>query len=109
MSKRTRPASPSMTEDVAEKAVRSLHRALRNCGRADLVSSLLLVVERKYIYVGDAQGGPLCRLRYTGNPDDWTLQMFKWSSERYDMGNDFGFAGGTMEECMRAMLSGYRI
>lgn len=109
MSKRTRPVSPSMTEEVAEQAVCSLRRALRTCGRTDLVSSLRLVVERRYIYVGDAQGGPLCRLRYTGNLDNWTLQMFKWSNERYDTRNDFGFGGGTMEECMRAMLSAYRI
>lgn len=109
MRKTTRPPSPSITDAVAQQAVHGLHRALKNCGRPDLASSLLIVVERNYVYVGDAQGGPLCRLRYTGNPEDWTLQMFKWSSERYDTRNDFGFSGGTLQECMDALLRGYRL
>lgn len=109
MRKTTRAPSPSITDAVAQQAVRGLHRALKNCGRPDLVSSLRIVVERNYVYLDDAQGGPLCRLRYTGNPDDWTLQMFKWSTERYDTRNEFGFTGGTLDDCMQAMLSGYRL
>lgn len=107
MAKRTPP--PPITDSVAEDAIRRLHDALKKSGRRDLVRTLLLEVTRNYIYVADGQGGPLCRLRHTGDPDYWVLHMFKWSSERYDTRNDFGFGGGTLHDCVDALLRGYRL
>ncbi|MBI4564834.1 MAG: hypothetical protein HY716_09110 [Planctomycetes bacterium] len=65
--------------------------------------------KRGYLYVAEADGKPVCRLRYTGKMDDWDLQMFKWSSERYDAGNDFMFGGGTLEECIGAAIQRYQL
>lgn len=104
-----RAPSPRMTEEIASDAVRRFARAMQACGRDDLLHSLRYEVTPHYIYTTDAQGGPLCRIRYTGDPDYWALQMFKWSSERYDTRNDFGFAGGTLPECLDALLHGYRV
>jgi|GEM_PF-5266169 len=107
MAKRT--PSPSITEPIAEDAVHRLVSALKKCGRPDLAESLCFEVTRNYVYIADAQGGPLCRLRCTGDPDYWVLNMFKWSTERYDTRNDFGFGGGTPSECVDALLRGYRL
>jgi hypothetical protein len=104
-----RAPSPRITEPIAEDAVRHLARAMQQCGRDDLLDTLRYEVTRNHIYVTDGQGGPLCRLRYTGDPDYWALNMFKWSSERYDTRNDFGFGGGTLPECLDALLHGYRL
>lgn len=107
MAKRT--PSPPITQPVAEDAIRRLHAALRQSGRPDLAKSLCFQVTRNYVYIADAQGGPLCRLRYTGDRDYWVLNMFKWSTERYDTRNDFGFGGGTLPDCIDALLHGYRL
>ena len=98
-----------MTEEIAADAVRRFARAMQACGRDDLLDSLCCKVTPNYIYTTDAQGGPLCRLRYTGDPGYWELNMFKWSSERYDTRNEFGFGGGTLPECLDALLHGYRL
>lgn len=107
MAKRT--PSPRITPEIAADALRRLADAMRACGREDLVDSLDYEVTPYYLYITDAQGGPLCRLRYTGDPNYWAMQMFKWSTERYDTRNEFGFGGGTLQECLEALLHGYRI
>ncbi|MBI2193115.1 MAG: hypothetical protein HYU36_14140 [Planctomycetes bacterium] len=101
--------TPEISEGVAIEANQRLRAALRKGGRGDLASSLLIESKRGYLYIAEANGSPVCRLRYTGAMDDWDLQMFKWSTERYDTGGDFMFDGGTLEECIGAAIGGYQL
>lgn len=103
------PKPASIPKAVAISAVRRLRDALVKLGRGDLASTLIIEAKRGYVYVARTDGRPVCRLRYTGKTGDWDLQMFKWSSERYDTGGDFMFGGGTPEECMDAAIDGYRL
>jgi hypothetical protein len=98
-----------ISDNVAEEAIRRLLDALKKLGRGDLASLLLVQAKRGYLYVAEAGGRPVCRLRYSGKPDDWDLQMFMWSTERYDTGGDFMFGGGTLEECIGAAIDGCRL
>jgi len=99
----------SIPEAVVASALQRLRDALVKQGRRDLASTLLIEAKRGYLYVAERDGKPVCRLRYTGKIDDWDLQMFKWSSERYDTGGDFMFGGGTLEECVDTAIGGYQL
>ncbi len=98
-------------EAVADETIRRCREALRKMRRRDLASSLSIEAKRGFIYVKDARDDPVCRLRYTGDADDWDLQMFKWSTQRYDARGEFGFlfGGGTPEECIESAVSGYEL
>lgn len=98
-------------EALAGETIRRCRDALRKMGRQDLASSLIIEAKRGFIYVKEGHGGPVCRLRYTGDPDDWDLQMFKWSTERYDTGGEFAFlfGGGPPEECIESAVGGYHL
>ena len=49
----------------------------------------------------------LCRLEYTGDPENWSFAIYKYSDECYDNEADFPFGGGTVEECFDAAASLY--
>ncbi len=55
--------------------------------------------------------GPICRLKYTGDMDNWEFAIFKWSDERYDPDEWFfpgvGFVDGTIEGALKAGLEAY--
>jgi len=57
--------------------------------------------------------GPICRLTYNGNMDDWDFAIFKWSKEIYDP-HEWFFPGseivdGTIEGAMKAGLKAYPV
>lgn len=59
------------------------------------------------------QIGPICRLEYTGDMNNWEFAIYKHSSERYDP-NDWFFPGsehvdGTVEGAMMAGLHAYPV
>ena len=43
---------------------------------------------------------PLGRMVWTGDPERWRLELYKWSDERWDEENGAGAVGGTPEECV---------
>jgi hypothetical protein len=54
---------------------------------------------------------PVCRLTYTGDPNDWEFAIYKYSTERYDPA-EWCFPGaecvdGTLEGALRAGLLAY--
>ena len=58
--------------------------------------------------------GPICRLKYTGDMDNWEFAIFKWSSERYAEDEDEWLTGdeyvdGTIEGAMLAGLHAYPV
>ncbi|MBI4600553.1 MAG: hypothetical protein HY721_01195 [Planctomycetes bacterium] len=99
----------SIPPKVAEKSIQGIRAALRKMGRADLASSMGIEVKRGFVYVAEADGSPLCRLRYLGKPDVWGLQMFKWSTESYDTEGDFPFGGGSLADCIGQALEVYNL
>ena len=55
--------------------------------------------------------GPICRLTYSGDLDNWDFAIYKYSSNRYDP-EEWMFPGsehvdGTIEGAMRAGLAAY--
>jgi hypothetical protein len=57
------------------------------------------------------RSGPICRLEYTGEIDNWDFAIFKYSDERYDPEEWFfpgaGHIDGTVEGAMKAGLEAY--
>jgi hypothetical protein len=73
-------------------------------------------IRGKYLYLDRSdygQNGPICRLTYTGDFDDWEFAIFRWSSETYDpdawMFPGSEEADGTIEGAMKAGLKAYPI
>ena len=69
-----------------------------------------------YLYLDRSdfgQIGPICRLKYTGDMDNWGFAIYKFSSERYDLEEWFfpgsEYVDGTVEGAMRAGLEAYPV
>ena len=68
----------------------------------------------KFLYLDRQDYGrlhPICRLEYTGNMEDWSFAIYKYSDERYDAEEWFfpgaGHVDGTIEGAMQAGLEAY--
>jgi hypothetical protein len=56
--------------------------------------------------------GPICRLKYTGDMNNWEFAIYKYSSGRYDPHEWFPgdeYVDGTIEGAMRAGLHAYPV
>jgi hypothetical protein len=69
-----------------------------------------------YLYLDRSdfgQVGPICRLKYTGDMNNWEFAIFKWSTERYDPDEWFfpgsEYVDGTVEGAMMAGLHAYPV
>ncbi|TEU14412.1 MAG: hypothetical protein E3J21_15990 [Anaerolineales bacterium] len=69
-----------------------------------------------YLYLDRSdfgQIGPICRLKYTGDMDNWEFAIYKFSSERYDPEEWFfpgsEYVDGTVEGAMMAGLHAYPV
>ena len=69
-----------------------------------------------YLYLDRSdfgQIGSICRLKYTGDMDNWGFAIYKFSSERYDLEEWFfpgsEYVDGTVEGAMRAGLQAYPV
>jgi len=66
-----------------------------------------------YLDRGDFQGQPskMCRLKWTGDMENWEFAIYKYSSESYDPDEWFfpgaGEADGTVMGAIRATLKAY--
>jgi hypothetical protein len=68
----------------------------------------------KFLYLDRKDYGrlqPICRLEYTGNMQEWSFAIYKYSDERYDE-EEWFFPGaehvdGTLEGAMKAGLEAY--
>lgn len=62
----------------------------------------------RYAY---GRSGPICRLTYKGEMDNWDFAIFKYSKEHYDPGEWFfpgsQYVDGTIEGAMRAGMEAY--
>jgi hypothetical protein len=72
------------------------------------------VYKGDFLYLNRKEGerdGPVARLRYNGEIDNWDFAIFKWSNERYDP-DEFSFPGsehlnGTIEGALKAGHEAY--
>jgi hypothetical protein len=67
-----------------------------------------------YLHRSDfGQIGPICRLKYTGDMNNWEFAIYKYSSGRYDPDEWFfpgdEYVDGTIEGAMRAGLEAYPV
>ena len=69
-----------------------------------------------YLYLDRSdfgQIGPICRLKYTGDMNNWEFAIYKYSSGRYDPDEWFfpgdEYVDGTVEGAMMAGLEAYPV
>jgi len=70
----------------------------------------------KYLYIDrqdypGMRAGKMCRLEYTGNPDDWEFAIYLYSDDGYDP-EEWTFEGsdlfdGTIESALHAAMEAY--
>jgi len=70
----------------------------------------------RYLYLDRDDGamggpGPICRLEYTGDMDEWQFEIYKYSSERYDPEECFfpgiEYVDGTVKGALEAGMKAY--
>ena len=123
MAHRRKPGTPGKTaipRDVVKTVMRRLQNAFKDTIDADLYD-LFVIAQQHYLYLETTDRPhelmpgfvdsrylskrplprkPLARMVWTGDPEKWHLQLYKWSDERWDEDNEAMTAGGTPEECM---------
>ena len=109
-------ANPSkITQEVKDKAKAIIEQFNReNSQRDDCFYTARF--RGKYLYLDRSDYGrigPIARLTYSGDFENWDFAIFKWSSERYDpdewMFPGAGLLDGTIEGALRAGLEAYPV
>ena len=107
-------AKPKLTQEIKDRADAIVARfnaeELRNQPHAHYTTRY----RGAHLYLGHDQQGklqPVCRLTYTGDMQDWSFAIYRWSREAYDP-DEWFFPGdeevdGTIEGAMRAGLQAY--
>ncbi len=123
MARARKPGTPGRTKipgDVVKATTQRLKAAFKETGDGEF-ADLAVIAQQHYLYLesverpreimpglinarfGKARGPrrtPLGRMVWTGDPERWRLELYKWSDERWDEENDAGTVGGTPEECV---------
>lgn len=105
-----RKAIPDEVKAKVEEIVARYNR--KTFGKADVFYEARFKGKCCYLYRSESgSAGPICRLTYTGDMNDWEFAIFKWSSERYDEEESF-FPGsecvdGTVAGALRAGTEAY--
>jgi len=76
-----------------------------------------IVFKREYLYIsaremrdgwhGGMVNSPLCRLRFTGDIERWSFEIFMFSRNGYDEEQDFPFGRGSPEDCLAVAADFY--
>lgn len=117
----------TIPKEVVKATTRRLKKAFRGTGDA-VIADLAVVAQQHYLYLetverpqeimpgliaarfgkkGGARCTPLGRLVWSGDPEQWSLELYKWSDECWDQDNKAGTVGGTPEECMTKAVLGW--
>lgn len=87
-----------------------------NEGSGDPTCFYAVRFKGSYLYLDRSdfgQIGPICRLKYTGDMNNWEFAIYKFSSERYDPEECFfpgaDYVDGTIEGAMMAGLHAYPV
>ena len=89
-------------EEKTDEKVNSLKMIFPN---ADISKELLEQCVK--MTCRDSKPQKLCRIRYTGDFNYWTFEIYKYSDNWYDTEEEFPFIGGTIEKCFDAAASLY--
>lgn len=111
--KKKKPAEKQIPAEVQQQA----EEIITNFNREELDSGEVQYLVRfkgQYLFLDRkdyGQVGPICRLKFTGDFNNWTFAIFKFSSDTYDS-TEWMFPGdeyvdGTIEGAMRAGLEAY--
>ena len=130
MARAKKPGTPGKTRippDVVKDVTRRLKRAFRQTAEA-LSAELVVTAQQHYLYLetaerpveilpgliaarfGKGKGQPrkpLGRMVWNGDPEEWCLELYKWSDECWDTANDAGTSSGTPEECIEEAALGW--
>lgn len=130
MARAKKPGTPGKTripKDVVKDTTIRLKKAFKGTGEAEL-ADLVIIAQQHYLYLetaerpveilpglisarfGKGKGAPrkpLGRMVWTGNPERWGFQLYKWSDEWWDEHNDGNTLGGTPEECLAEAVLGW--
>ena len=104
-------AIPREIKEAVDKIVEDFNKnALKN-GRRQYQSRY----KGRFLYLDlsdNGRLGPICRLEYTGNIDNWKFAIFQYSSESYNSKEWFfpgsNFVDGTVKGAMMAGLEAYQ-
>ncbi len=130
MARAKKPGTPGKTTipaEVVKDATRRIRKEYEGTGGA-AIADLEVIAQQRYLYFetierprailpgliaarfGQKRGTrrtPLGRAAWTGDPELWNLQLYKWSDECWDEHNDACTIGGTPEECIRQAVAGW--
>lgn len=104
------PRKKAIPDDIREQ-VREKIEEFNKMMRSSYVSTF----KGQYLYLGRVgfwgKVGPICRLEYTGDINNWDFAIYKYSDNRYDP-NEILFPGsneidGSIEGAMKAGLNAY--
>ena len=123
MARRKKPGAPGKTK-IPLDIVRTVGKRLKQAYKREAdgeYSDLVVTAQQHFLYLetverprqiipglvearfakrGGAPRTPLGRIVWTGDPETWRLQLYKWSNECWDEENDAMTNGGTPEECI---------
>ncbi|NLX13799.1 MAG: hypothetical protein GXY44_09130 [Phycisphaerales bacterium] len=130
MARSRKPGTPGKTripKDIVKAVTQRLKKAFRKSDRAQVVD-LSITAQQHYLYLETVEKPveilpglisarfakrsaacpvPLGRMVWTGDPESWYLQLYKWSDECWDEDNDAGTDGGTPEKCLKQAIRGW--
>ncbi len=102
--------SPAKVKQAVQDVVDHFNR--KELSRCDVAYSARFRGKHVYLDRDDGSGpGPICRLAYTGDMNEWEFAIYKYSSDRYDP-EEFMFPGaelvdGTVEGALKAGMEAY--
>ncbi len=110
VAKKKKGGIPDAVKVQVEEIIENFNRTVFKDGRYRYEAKY----RGNFLYLGRREfgtSGPICRLKYTGQMDDWEFAIYKYSSETYDP-NEWWFPGsdlvdGTVEGAMKAGLEAY--
>jgi len=94
-------------EPSADEEIRSMMQSLKkegeDKGSIDWLEGMLQHMNKNR----KEKPSRLCRIHFTGNPEKWDFEIFKYSDNWYDTEGEFPFGLGNVEECFDAAASLY--
>jgi hypothetical protein len=116
-SKSTRSTKRATTRGIPDAVKTDVAAIVQHFNTTVIRNSHCLYIPRyrgKFLYLDRQDYGrlhPICRLEYTGNMEDWSFAIYKYSDKRYDEEEWFfpgaGHVNGTIEGAMKAGLEAY--
>jgi hypothetical protein len=115
--KRAGKAARPIPREVREAVLARLEPEQRRYVESGDVASFAFSFRGGYLYVASRSpagpwGGartpqPMCRLRYTGDIENWAFELWRYSQRGYDEAQEFPFLGGTPERCFAVAADFY--